>query len=305
MKKRDLTTWLPPLRLDPAIAENWKGMLVVAMLGKSYPKWVFVSVVFNGVVVVAILVAGSTYAHRWLRRLFTQPSLANSPITIASVPLPTPTPIQGERLYLNYQQWVDLLAQEAEAVAQQQPENLYILLGDSISLWFPSEILPPGTWLNQGISGDTSVGVLRRLELLDDTQPQAIFLMIGINDLLRGVESETVIANQRLTIRYLQRIHPDTVVVVQSILPHSAENATWEGREKLLEIPNAEIRQINQTLKAIAETESAVYLDLYSFFADEQGNLRTELSTDGLHLNTEGYKLWRIALDICKQLEID
>jgi lysophospholipase L1-like esterase len=275
------------------------------MAWKPYPKWILISVVANGIVVVAILVAGSTYAHRWLRRLSTQPTLASPYFISASVPFPTPTPIQGERVYLNYQQWVDLLAQEADAVAQQQPDDLYIMLGDSISMWFPNEILPPGTWLNQGISGDTSVGVLRRLELLDKTQPKAIFLMIGINDLLRGVPKETIIANQRLTIRYLQRMHPDTVVVVQSILPHSAEAATWEGREKLLEIPNTEIREINQQLARVAETESAVYLDLYRLFADEQGNLRTELSTDGLHLNTEGYKLWRVALDICKQLEID
>ncbi|HAX89510.1 MAG TPA: lysophospholipase, partial [Cyanobacteria bacterium UBA11370] len=118
-------------------------------------------------------------------------------------------------------------------------------------------------WLNQGISGETSAGLLNRLELLDQTQPEVIFVMIGINDLIRGIKDETLLANQQLIIRYLQRVHPQAQIVVQSVLPHSAEKATWQGRDRLLEIPNRRIRDINQRLKAIAKAEGVIYLDLY------------------------------------------
>ncbi len=212
----------------------------------------------------------------------------------------------GKRHQLNYQQWLELLGNEATAVALQQPENLQILLGDSISLWFPLELLPPdNTWLNQGISGETSVGLLRRLNLLGATQPKAIFVMVGINDLIQGVGDETIIANQRLIVRYLRRNHPRSKIILQSILPHSEQQATWEGRDRLLEIPNQRIDKLNQRLESIAKQEDIIYLDLYSLFADNEGKLRTDLTTDGLHLNTEGYKLWRIALQICIQLEVD
>lgn len=203
---------------------------------------------------------------------------------------------------MNYQQWKALLAQEARAIAENQPENLDILLGDSISLWFPTHLLPPErTWLNQGISGETTEGLLNRLDLLDQTQPETIFLMIGINDVLRGIDDETILENQEAIIRYLQANHPNTLLVVQSILPHAAENSTWEGRDRLLEIPNQRIRRLNEELRAIATRENAEFLDLYPLFADGNGNLQSALSTDGLHLSEQGYLVWRTAIEMYRQ----
>jgi lysophospholipase L1-like esterase len=215
-------------------------------------------------------------------------------------------PELGPRHQLNYQQWVELLGQEAEVAAKQQPKHLTILVGDSLSLWFPSEMLPrERSWLNQGISGETSSGLLNRLALLDQTQPDAIFIMIGINDLIRGIDDETILANQQLIVRYLRRVHPQAKIILQSVLPHSAEKVTWEGRDRLLIIPNSRIRNLNERLKAIAKEENAIYLDLYPLFSDTKGNLKTELSTDGLHLNSQGYLVWRNALLVFNQLVLE
>jgi lysophospholipase L1-like esterase len=212
----------------------------------------------------------------------------------------------GPRHQLNYQQWVELLGREADVAARQQPKHLTILVGDSLSLWFPSELLPrERTWLNQGISGETSKGLLNRLDLFDKTQPEAIFVMIGINDLIREVTDETILANQRLIVRYLRRVHPQSKIVLQSILPHSARNATWEGRDRLLAIPNRRIRDLNERLRAIAKEENVIYLDLYPLFADADGNMKTELSSDGLHLNPQGYLVWRNALLVLDQFVLE
>ncbi len=220
--------------------------------------------------------------------------------------MPEQVPELGPRHQLNYQQWVALLHKEAEVLATEQPKNLAILIGDSISLWFPNDLLPPDqTWLNQGISGETSAGLLNRLDVLDKTQPEVIYMLIGINDLIRGEKDETILANQQLIIRYLRKVHPQTKIVVQSILPHGADKATWEGRDRLLSIPNSRIQELNKQLKAIAKDESVIYLDLYSLFADTSGNLKPELSTDGLHLSTQGYLVWRNALLVLNQLVLD
>lgn len=210
----------------------------------------------------------------------------------------------GPRHKLDYQQWVTLLGREAEVVAQQKPKDLSVLVGDSLSLWFPGELLPATrTWLNQGISGETSAGLLQRLEVFDKTQPKVIFLMIGINDLIRGVNDETILANQREIVRYLQLAHPKAKIVVQSILPHSADRLTWEGRDRLLKIPNRRIRELNRRLAIIADEENVKYLDLYPLFADAQGNMLSELSSDGLHLSRGGYLVWRSAIEVFQQLE--
>lgn len=211
----------------------------------------------------------------------------------------------GDTYTLNYQQWVALLAQEARVAAQNKPDNLYVLLGDSISLWFPKELLPIGrTWLNQGISGETTLGLLRRLSSLDETEPKALFVMIGINDLLKGISDDTVLANQRLIVRYLKQTHPNSTIVLQSILPHGGERATWEGRDRLLALPNQRIQAINDELKKIAESENVMYLNLYPLFANEQGQLKMGLSTDGLHLNQHGYALWNTALQVFIQAKL-
>ncbi|WP_224410835.1 SGNH/GDSL hydrolase family protein [Oscillatoria salina] len=266
---------------------------------KRYPRWAVWSLATNGLLILAIAFV-VVRQQIWSKRSWASSSL---PSVKLEMPTAIPSPELGERHQLNYQQWVALLATEAEVAAKNQPENLHILLGDSISLWFPPELLPENkTWLNQGISGETSLGLLRRLELIDKTEPEFIFVMIGINDLLKGIPDHTVVANQRLIVRYLQRVHPEAKIIIQSVLPHSAEKATWEGKDRLLEIPNDRIQKINHRLEAIAREQNIIYLDLYSLFADTQGNLRTELSTDGLHLNHEGYKLWRTALLVTTQL---
>lgn len=216
------------------------------------------------------------------------------------------TPLDvGDAYTLNYQQWVALLAQEARVAAQNKPDNLYVLLGDSISLWFPKELLPAEkTWLNQGISGETTLGLLRRLNSLDETEPKALFVMIGINDLLKGISDDTVLANQRLIVRYLKSAHPNTTIIVQSILPHGGEDATWEGRDRLLALPNRRIQALNDQLKDMTQSENVLYLNLYPLFADEQGQLKMEFSTDGLHLNRRGYVLWNTALQVFIQAKL-
>ncbi len=211
----------------------------------------------------------------------------------------------GERHQLTYPEWLMLLTQEAQAVAAKSPERLTILLGDSLSLWFPHNLLPDDQiWLNQGISGEISAGLLDRLDIIAPTRPETIFIMIGINDLIRGIGSDTVLANQQLIMRTLRAAHPDSQIVVQSILPHAAEQATWEGRDRLLEISNAQIRDLNRRLEAIATDENIHYLDLYSLVSDAQGNLHSDLTTDGLHLNEQGYRVWRSALMLYSQLEL-
>lgn len=267
---------------------------------KKFPAWAFISLALNGLLLVAIA-TGLQRNYQWSIPPVNQSAVA------ARVATSTPEPTQlGTRHLLNYQQWVALLQQEAEVAAVQKPERLSILLGDSISLWFPAQFLPPKrSWLNQGISGETSAGLLERLALIDRTQPEVIFVLIGINDLIRGGTDETILANQQLIIRYLRQVHPQAKIVLQSILPHGTEKVTWEGRDRLLAIPNTRILALNEQSKAIAKSEGGVYLDLYPLFADDKGNLNPEFSTDGLHLSPQGYKIWRNAIIVFNQLVLE
>jgi lysophospholipase L1-like esterase len=265
---------------------------------KNYPTWALLSLAVNGLL---ILMVG------WLLREIWWPvdyQISASAARESLLPeVPTATPGLGKRHQLTYQKWMDILQQEAEVAAQKKPADLNILLGDSLSLWFPPDLLPTDkNWLNQGISGEVSQGLWRRLGLFDRTGPQRIYVMIGINDLIRGVDDQTILQNYRKILRRLRRVHPQAQVVVQSILPHGGEEATWEGRDRLIAIPITRIQQLNQKLAAIAQEEEVKFLDLYPLFTNAQGHLRADLSTDGLHLNRQGYLVWRSAIQLYTQL---
>jgi lysophospholipase L1-like esterase len=186
-----------------------------------------------------------------------------------------------------HEQWKRLLEQEAKAVAKGQGFNrLAILLGDSLSLWFPSQRLPGAQlWLNQGISGENSGQILRRLSAFSQTRPDTIYVLAGINDLRQGVADQVILNNLRQIVQRLRQNHPQSQVVLQSILPTGLSG-----------IGNERIRNLNQQIAVIAQQQGAGYLNLYSLFADEQGEMRQELTTDGIHLTQRGYEVWQEAL---------
>ncbi len=187
----------------------------------------------------------------------------------------------------SYKQWRILLAQEARAAARGQGRNrLNVMLGDSLSLWFPGERLPQDQfWLNQSLSGDTTAHILRRLSFFAETRPSSIYVMAGINDLKKGASDNQILWNMRQIVRRLQQSHPSAQIVVQSILP---TRSTQFSNERIL--------QLNQKLEAIAQQENVLFLDLHPYMADTDGNLHPNLTTDGIHLNAEGYATWQTAL---------
>ena len=110
-----------------------------------------------------------------------------------------------------YEQWQSLLIQEAKALAKGQGANsLSIIVGDSLSMWFPTDKLSKDRlWLNQGISGENTTQILRRLKYKDfaQTRPDRIYVMAGINDLRQGVDDQTILAHHRQIIRLLLQDH--------------------------------------------------------------------------------------------------
>jgi lysophospholipase L1-like esterase len=273
----------------------------VSTPAKTFPTWAFFSLVTNFILMLAVILL-ILRQYGWptfLGRTIQNQAKLNSPSQAT-------TPQLGSRHQLSYQQWVDILKQEAVVVAQKHPPHLTILIGDSLTLWFPSELLPKSRyWLNQGISGENTTGLLKRLNLIDRTHPETILVMIGINDLIQGVNDQVILENQRQIILYLQKTHPKAQIVIQSILPHQGQQISWEGRNKLLAISNNRIRYLNQQLQHIAATKSVKFLNLYPLFATQQGELRPELSTDGLHLSPQGYLVWSSALKLYSQLELE
>ncbi|MCW6038462.1 lysophospholipase [Spirulina subsalsa FACHB-351] len=184
-------------------------------------------------------------------------------------------------------QWQNLLAEEAKAIARGQGQNrLNIMLGDSLTLWFPTTALSRNAfWLNQGISGENTGQILQRLGALDETRPSTIYIMAGVNDLRQGASDQTILRHTRQILQSLKTRHPQAEIIIQSILP-----------TRLAAIPPERIERLNQAIAQIAQSEGASYLNLAPLFQDETGQLQRELTTDGLHLSPQGYQVWKDVL---------
>jgi lysophospholipase L1-like esterase len=185
-----------------------------------------------------------------------------------------------------YSQWQKLLTQEAQMMVAGQGNNrLTVILGDSHALWFPVEKLSKDRfWLNQGLSGDTTAGVLKRVSSFAETRPDSIHVMVGINDLRKGKTDQEILSNLQQIMQQLRRNHPSAQIFVHSILP-----------TRLAAIPSRRVQWLNYNIAALTKQESVNYLNLQPAFADASGNLRRSLTTDGVHLNAQGYQVWHAA----------
>jgi lysophospholipase L1-like esterase len=166
-----------------------------------------------------------------------------------------------------------------------------LFIGDSLTEWFPLERYYPGVRIiNEGIAGDTTYGVLERLDMLAEIDADRIFLMIGINDVFNGFGQDDIIENQELIIEQILTHVNGTELIVQALLPVS---------ESMLGLPpghlNSSIRHINRELRAHCKARGLTFLDLYPAFL-EDGEMKREYTTDGGHLSPAGYALWAAKL---------
>lgn len=169
-------------------------------------------------------------------------------------------------------------------------ESDIIFLGNSITdfgEW--DELFQNPNCKNRGISGDITAGVLNRLETITKGQPAMIFLMIGTNDMNKGYSNDTIAMSIREIVQRIKAETPRTRLIVESILPTNDYYGKFSGHTKRWQ----DVAVINNMVRIMTEEEGVEYLDLYSRFATPEGKMDTKYSNDGLHLNGDGYLLWK------------
>ncbi|MEN7547269.1 GDSL-type esterase/lipase family protein [Rapidithrix thailandica] len=164
-----------------------------------------------------------------------------------------------------------------------------VFLGNSITErgeW--QELISGKVIANRGIGGDNTFGVLARLDNVIALQPKKIFLLIGINDLGRGLPMEVIFENYTQIIHRLKKALPKTRIYVQSILPLNDTLLKYD----YLKNKNALVNQLNEKLQQLAVEEQLVYINLHEEFADENGALKQAWTLDGIHLKPVVYTYW-------------
>jgi len=161
-----------------------------------------------------------------------------------------------------------------------------VMIGDSITdraEW--NELFSDLSIVDRGISGDTTEGVLNRLESIYSTNAKKAFIMIGVNELGRNTSVDGVISKYEKIVFQLKQ-HGITPYI-QSVLLLGDKHADR----------NENILKFNLRLKALSEKENIVFIDLNKVLS-ENGKLKESFSSeDGVHLNGDGYSVWKNSIE--------
>jgi lysophospholipase L1-like esterase len=164
-----------------------------------------------------------------------------------------------------------------------------VMLGDSLTEGAPwEELTGCARLVNRGVSGDTTPGVLARLDEIVKLKPRAVFLMIGVNDISRHVPKETSVESLRAILDRLERAGIRTFAF--HVLPVTASYARKERKNDSINALNAAIAGV------FAQHPGTQVIDLRPLVRGSDGALREELSYNGLHLSPKGYEIWRDAI---------
>lgn len=190
----------------------------------------------------------------------------------------------GKINIMNHPYYIDKRGLFEECITE---ERAIVFLGDSLTDYCPwSELLHNHAVKNRGIAGDTTYGVLHRLDEIIAMKPAKIFLLIGTNDLGEGRSvADTMVDYEKIIHRCTTQL-PTTIVYVQSIPPINLRLSNYIAQP-------AKITQLNQEILKIAQDYNLQYLDLYNVLVTPTGELAQEYTTDGLHLNSKGYERWK------------
>jgi lysophospholipase L1-like esterase len=155
-----------------------------------------------------------------------------------------------------------------------------IMLGDSLTEWGNwHELMPEHRVINRGVAGDTSAGVLARLDEVIQRRPKVVFLLVGTNDVGLQVPPEVLLGNLQAIVTRLREAA--IIPIAQSILFRGG----W------LQADNATIAGVNAAWAAFCSAQGVRYLDLNARMAVD-GRLPAAMTDDGVHLTAAAYRVW-------------
>jgi len=146
-----------------------------------------------------------------------------------------------------------------------------------------------GQWTvaNFGIAGDTTQGVLYRLQNGEGEgfSPRAVMLMIGTNNTGRNTAAE-IAEGIGAVVLELQERFPEARILLLGVFPRGRADDPVRGT----------IAEINERIAKLHDGDRVHYLDIGAEFLDENGNIPPDVMSDGLHPSAKGYEIWAKAV---------
>ena len=127
------------------------------------------------------------------------------------------------------------------------------------------------TVVNSGLSGETSTGLVNRVDWALKTKPDITILTVGANDAMRGIEVDTIESNIRSTIERLQE---------------SGSTVILGGMQIYQNLGNDYVKTFSDMYPRIAEDTGVAFIPFFLEGVAADAELNQD---DAIHPTKEGY----------------
>ncbi len=177
---------------------------------------------------------------------------------------------------------------------QKLPMKKLIAFGDSLTCGYQSGLTSKETpytnylkpllgndWIleNKGINGEVTAQMLKRFERdVINHKPNVVVILGGTNDIGWGIDTKIIINNLKTMI---QKALDAGITPIPCAIP------SLIGNKRLILYR----QEVNSEIAKFAKEKNLRFVNLFAATADKNLNLDRKYNNDGLHLNTDGYKL--------------
>lgn len=124
------------------------------------------------------------------------------------------------------------------------------------------------------------------LDVLGAKQYRKIYICIGVNEL--GMPTTVEYYNKyKELLEVVRKLQPDSIIYIEGMM-----HVTEKYAKSSSVFNNTNIVERNTAVSTLANGRDIFYIDMNSAVCDENGNVRPELSNDGVHLTASSYELW-------------
>ena len=192
-----------------------------------------------------------------------------------------------------------------KVINQYAKKGQILFVGSSLMEFFPINELQQTLKkqyiiYNRGIGGYVTSELLNSMEeCIFELEPSKIFINIGTNDIgaiSEDYTKEKFLENYDDILTQIGKRLPKCKVYVMAYYPCNSK-ADFDGIDKDMKEMlfksrnNVSILEANKDVEILAKRHGFEFINVNEGLMDEEGNLKKEFSTDGIHMFANGYSV--------------
>jgi lysophospholipase L1-like esterase len=196
-----------------------------------------------------------------------------------------PNPLRNSLASHDASRWIAAITAFSRQAAAPPADAISFIGSSSIGGWTTlAADFPDKPVVRRGFGGSQLADLVIHLERLAlPPASRQIVIYAGANDITVGKPPEIVLGDFAALVDKIRRLMPKTEIAFISIAPNPGR---WAWIEQ--------VKAANRLIKEHCQMNGVVFIDVYSAMLGADGRPLPRLfQSDQVHMNAEGYALWR------------